>query len=362
MRTSAPSQAGPWPSDSAQQLARLIHEDVGAEEALALAFTPPLAFDVNESIKLRRAANPFYERCDNLVELLLLKKPRHYQFYIEDLLKAGFLFEARDHFSIGRLLLKESDDALIDACVAQGLDLHAHDKEDGHNLLHHAAMEGMLGRFEQLLARGLDPFGARCFVEASGRQVRQGVFSVAMQFCRGPDAATGRKTYIEIPLTLLKLGAAKITSGVNANFIYFADCQGNECHAFYGSDDPNRIYGDRAWERDRFTAIRDYYTQTFDEISLLMTSGQKMHAMTTEQLIGAYSICRLRDVCAESWWQGHEAQFFQLYSAMPDHIQHEIEQVAPDLVIRATNKGVNTHIQLPAQHWTIAMQPSGAKR
>lgn len=359
MKLRPQSRTAAWPSQSANELAAMVHDsDDGFEEALALAFSPPLGFDPNAKITIARASNEAWRTCDDLLSVLLIRKPAHYDTYAHALLDGGFSFAGRDHYRIARLLIRGADDALIDKAVAHGLNLHAIKSEnEPHNVLLDAVHSEDPELLKAMLARCIDPFMMHRFREAAGHMVERSLFAEALQFCRrgyenNPD------NYIGTPMTLLKLGLAKVDS-MNESFIYFDDCHGHMSHLYCSipHHNPGMPPIDRSWEQDRFRAFESYLRESKDLAFVYLSGEKKIRDISTEDFLRCYTANQLENICSEGWWKGSEGRLFEIYTQMPAHIQWEMEDRVRPLLVAGAIHSASHIIQLPAQHWTMQTNP-----
>lgn len=338
-----------------------LHED-GVEEAMALAFTPPLRFDPNGSVELRRPQNQFYANCDSLLHTLLLAKPNGWRGYVMQLLEAGFRFEGRNHFAMLEQLTREVDDELLDACIDAGLDMHAvRSEQDPSNVLLNSVLNQEPEQFHWLLSRGLDPFMLHRFKEM-GRDylVERSLFGEAVQFCRHNGKANAEDCYIGIPMALLKMGMAKLDR-MEDSFIYFKDCFGNQSHMFNPTPKFKTGWGsissesasERAWERKRFETFRDYLTMSSNLLVNYLHSGLPIEHMSVQELIDIYTVGGLEDLCKSERWRGHEKHLYALSLQMPEHIRADMQRFGFELLAAAEAQIASRSIQTPVQDWGL---------
>ena len=341
---------------SADELGQFIRQRFGPLNALARAFTPPLAFDPNQLIHLSGDSQGNAPEQSDLLSLLLAYKPNHYLTYAHRLLDAGFSCEGRNQYELGRLLLPtlNSDPSLIEKAMAKGLDLHAIKSEaEPYNLLCQAIQSQDHAAFEWLMRHGLDPYVQVSQTRGQGL-VSQSLFAESMKAWRARGEPGLEENDIGIPLTLFRKGVAQVVSIAKDNpLIGFKDCHG---YSFFTAYFP----GSFPWEIKRYNA----FTQAIHEMQELADSyisGQKqMEEMTPDALLQCYAVGKLEAIYQAPGWQGHEAHLYALYEQMPEHIRAAMEPATTLLVVGAARQA-QSQIQGPAQHWNIE-SVQGVKR
>lgn len=345
MSRATPRPPKHWP-ESASELAQWLHNRTeGVEEALALAFTPTLRFDANSRIHLEKPRNQLWERCDNLLLLLLLSKPYDYEHYILQLLNAGFSFEGIDHYAIMRELVRQPSTELLEACLNHGLNPHAtahvggtHPQNQhlwGHNALLDSIHQEDPMWFHRLLALGLSPhIPTQTLPGTADQQKEYGLIVDAFSHCGA--SRTVPEVYLDMPMTLFRMGCCKLRYR-DSDTLYFIDPYD---HTFSLTDGTPFVQGGASergdpphWKKKRFNAFELAIEEMSARLDQMKAGKIPITEYTPQDMYDAYTLDQLKPLCEPHQWRGHEQHFSEIYTQLPPYMQAEIALEATSILL-----------------------------